>query len=564
ITAACGDDDDDDSSAGTEAGATTPAATDAPADSVATTDGGTATTEGATADTGATTPDDGSVPAGTEVDCDLPYEDGDPDANVDFITSVPPRQFDPHISTSIIGEYAYIAAVYDRLIEQRKGPVLCPMIAESWEFNDDGTELTLHLDPDAVFWDGSPIDAEAVKANLTRAQTLETSTVKSFLNMVTAINVVDPQTVTLVANRPAADLPSTLSTLVGSMINPKAFTDGTDLATTPAGSGAYEIQDWVVNDNVTFVRKDDYWRPESAGKAKTLHYVGIPDDLNKLNAFRSGEADISFFKAASYGDFSDYAESTEGVSIAQYPQGATYQIFLNTDRPGLDNQQVRQALNYAIDRDAINEELLYGQCPPTSQMLQGIYPGHLPELDDYYNYDPEKAQQLLDEAGFSDGFSFEIGAGAGLTPQALFGPVIQAQLAPLGIDVTVTEGDLLDINSRWAAGELDAYAQTRLGAADAGVVLRDNYTKGSRFPGTPPQEVTDAINATLDPTVTGDDRTALLEAANTLITEQALDLFICGTSATFIHTDDVLNADIMGQADYQGIFDMRYVTMSGS
>ena len=483
---------------------------------------------------------------------------------MNWIGSVPPRQFDPHISPSIIGEYPMISMVYDRLIEQRKGPVLCPMIAESWEFNDDGTEFTLHLDPTAVFWDGSPIDAEAVKASLDRARTLETSTVKSALNMVTDVQVVDPQTVVIVNSRPAGDLPSTLSTLVGSVINPTAFTDGTDLATTPAGSGAYNVQEFAINDHVTFVRNDDYWRPESAGKAKTIHYVGIPDDLNKLNAFRSGDGDISFFKSASYGDFSDYADSTEGVAIVKYPQGATYQIFLNTDRPGLDNQLVRQALNFAIDREEINEAVLFGQCPPTTQMLQGIYPGHIDELDEYYTYNPEKAQELLDEAGFSDGFAFEIGVGAGLTPQSLFGPIIQAQLQPLGIDVTVTEGDLLDINPRWAAGELDAYSQTRLGAADAGVVLRDNYTKGSRFPGTPPPEVTEAITKTLDPTVTGEDRTALLEDANRLITEQALDLFICGTSATFIHTDDVLNTDIMGQSDYQGIMDMRYVTKSGA
>ena len=254
----------------------------------------------------------------------------------------------------------------------------------------------------------------------------------------------------------------------------------------------------------------------------------------------------------------------EGFTIEKYPYGATYQIFFNTDRPPLDNKLVRQALNFAIDREEISEAVLFGECTPTSQTLQGIYPGYLPELDDYYTYDPERAKELLAEAGVADGFSFEIAAGAGLSPQVDFASIVQAQLADIGIDVTVTEGDLLELNPRYGQGGLDAYSSTRTGAGDAGVALLDNYRQGQRFPGTPLPEVLDAIYATLDPSVTGEARTALLEDANRLITEEALDLWICALASTYLHTDDVINTELMGVSHYSGIFDMRYVTKSSS
>ncbi len=501
----------------------------------------------------------GGAPAGSAADCDVPLEDGDPNAEMRFLAVPPPRQFDPHKSPSIYADFSPLSVVYDRLIEVRAGPVLCPMIAESWEFNDDGTELTLHLDPDAVFWDGTPIDATAVKANLDRARELPESTVKSFLSMVASVDVVDPQTVAIVANRPAADIPSVLASLVGSIVNPTGFADPAALAASPAGSGPYELTDIVIDDRATYTRRDDYWNESTAGKAKTLVYIAVPNTASRLAAFQAGDGDIAFFSLAGWGDFNDYAESTDGVSIAKYPYGGTYEIFLNTDRPPLDNQLVRQALNHAINRDEINEAIMFGECPATTQLLQPVYPGHVDELDERYPYDPDKAKELLAEAGVGDGFSFEIGVGAGLTPQVDFAQIVQAQLGEIGVNVTVTEGDSIDINPRFGQGELDALSSTRLADVDPGVALRNNYTQGSRFPGTLAPEVTEAINATLDPTVTGDDRTALLEDANSLVTEQALDIWICATATTFIHTDDVVNADMQGIAYYVGVFDMRYV-----
>ena len=563
VAAACGDDDDDDASpSGTEpatvtSGDAAPEPTDAPEPTEPTTPASAETEP--TEPTGTEPAGGGSVPAGSAADCDVPLEDGDPNAEMRFLGVVPPRQFDPHKSPSIVGEYSQLSVVYDRLLEVRAGPVLCPLVAESWEFNDDGTELTMHLDPEAVFWDGSPIDAAAVKANLDRARELPESTVKSFLSMVTAVEVVDPQTVTVVANRPAGDLPSVLSGLVGAMVNPTAFADPAALAASPAGSGPYELTDLVIDSQATYTRRDDYWNESSAGKAKTLVYIAVPVTQNRFAAFQAGDGDLAFFSLSAWGDFNDYAESTDGVSITKYPYGGTLQIFLNTDRPPLDNQLVRQALNHAINRDEINEAIMFGECPATTQMLQPVYPGHIDELDERYPYDPDKARELLAEAGVADGFSFEIGVGAGLSPQVDFAQIVQAQLADIGVNVTVTEGDLLEINPRFGQGELDALSSTRLADVDPGVALRNNYTQGSRFPGALAPEVTDAINATLDPTVTGDDRTALLEEANSLVTEQALDIWICATASTFIHTDDVVNADLMGVPYFYGVFDMRYV-----
>lgn len=520
-------------------------------------EGGDTNATGAAANDGAGTATDGSA-GGTSEDVEV-----DPNASVVLGASVPARNFDPHTSASIVGDYTHISMVYDRLIEALPGPELGPMVAKSWEFGKDGKVLVLQLDLKATFQDGSPIDADAVKASLDRAINFPESTVAAYLEMVDTIDVVDPQTVRINTNRPAGDLPSTLSTIVGSVINPKAL-DDPDLATQPAGSGAYTLKSYTGDDRAVFERVPDYWNPMTAGRAATITIVSITDDNAKLNAFQSGQLDGTFFKMAAYEDFAALAESDDNVNIFLYPHTATYQLFLNTDRSEIGDPLVRQALNYAVDREAINDELLAGQCPPTTQMLQSVYDGHVPALDDAYTYDPEKAKELLAEADVPDGFSFEIGVGAGLTPQTVLAPVLQAQFGEIGVDVSIREGDLLDINTTWAQGELDSYMQTRLGAPDPGVVLRDNYLQPTRFPGTPSDELKQAINATLDPTLDDAERKRLLEKANTMVTEQALDVFICSTPTAVAYTDEVVGMEAMGQSDFQGVYDPRYVTKRAS
>ncbi len=173
-----------------------------------------------------------------------------------------------------------------------------------------------------------------MKANLDRAREAE-STVKSFLGMVTSVDVVDDGTVTIVADRPAGDLPAVLGTLVGAMVNPAAFADPDALAAAPAGSGPYDLTDLVVNDRATYTRRDDYWNESTAGNAKTLVYASVPGDLNKLNVVRTGDADIAFFQLASWQDFEQFVDSPEGeaYTITKYPSGATFQILFNIDRP---------------------------------------------------------------------------------------------------------------------------------------------------------------------------------------------------------------------------------------
>ena len=113
---------------------------------------------------------------------------------------------DPHTPGSPVAAYPYVSLLYDRLTRMGPNLKLEPMLATSWEFTPDGKTVTFHLREGVTFSDGTPVDAEAVRASLDRARNLPQSTVKGYLNMIERVEVVDPLTVRIVANRPAAPI----------------------------------------------------------------------------------------------------------------------------------------------------------------------------------------------------------------------------------------------------------------------------------------------------------------------------------------------------------------------
>jgi ABC-type transport system substrate-binding protein len=467
--------------------------------------------------------------------------------------TVPALPLDPHTTNTTVGQYPYVAPVYDRLTNMAGGRTLEPMLATEWETAEDGLTQTYHLRDDATFHDGTPVDAAAVKASLDRALNLPQSTVKTYLSMVAGVEVVDPQTVAITTNRPAADLPYVLASSAGSIINPAALNSGT-LDTQPAGSGPYEAVDVALGDRVVYQRAENYW-DEDAQKVATLEIVGITDDNARLSALRSGEIDAMLSKIGQYEQVSNLGD---GFRFHSFDPASTYSLYFNTGRGPLADAQVRQALNWAVDRDTLAETILNGQCAPTNQTIAAGLPGHVEGLEDAYGYDPERAEELLAEAGYADGFSLTLLTGAGLQPQASIAPVIQDQLSEIGVDVEVVPHDAATTTGEWAQGGYDMHIQTRLASPTPATTIRDNFLT-SRFPGPKPEGLEELVAESLDPTLSEDERTDVLEEANTLITEQALDLFLCQVPTQFAYADHVVGVEDMGWSDLQGIFDTRYL-----
>uniref|UniRef100_UPI0015EFEE05 ABC transporter substrate-binding protein n=1 Tax=Pseudonocardia pini TaxID=2758030 RepID=UPI0015EFEE05 len=485
----------------------------------------------------------------------------DRDATLRVTWVIPAMPLDPHKAASETGQFPYISPVYDRLtqmVHASAGAELAPMVAESWEFDPASRSVTFHLRGDATFSDGSAVDAAAVEASLERARTVEGSTAKGQLAMIDTIEAKDPRTLVVTTTRPAADLPYVLSTGYGSIINPKALTKP-DLDRAPEGSGPYVATQVNLNDGVVYERREGYWDPEAA-KVKRLEIKGIPDPNARINGLRGDQSDFTLLQpqqfdvATRLGD--DYPVTVYAKSGQMQP------VRLNTNRPHLSDVRVRQAMNFAIDRDAISKALLDGQTPAADQPLSDLYAGHLTSPPMPYTYDQQKARDLLAQAGLAGGFTMSMLVPS-YSPVTEMSQAVQAQLAQVGITVNLVPMDPIQALQQWKPDtEYDSFMQVRVGYETAATTLSRNYLVPSAFPGPVPAEFSAAVAQAFDPALSEEQRDQVLQSASTIANEQAFDLYLNKVPSLIQTSKRVVGVDSMGRADYQGIFDLRYVGLT--
>lgn len=479
----------------------------------------------------------------------------DPDGHLRVGYVIPPSPLDPHRVQSDIGAYSYLTPVYDRLTQLKsdgENASLEPMVATEWEFDPDGMSITFTLREDVTFVDGESLDADAVVANFERALG-PGSTVSGYLSMVDSVEAVDSQHVRINTNRPAAELPYVLAGAVGSLISPAAL-DNQDLDVAPVGSGPYIATSVKLGDTITYERRDSYW-DKDAQLAKTITIRGMTDDNARLNALRSGQLDMAYIFATGYDQASRLGA---GYQMFSYPVTNTYSIYLNTGRTGLDNEKVRQALNFAVDRDGISESLTSGQCIPATQPFGEGQAGHLAEPPIEYSYDPDRARQLLAESGIDDP-SFRIVVPNGLALQEGIASAVQAQFREVGIEIEFHQGDSVAAVVDYASGQYDGFIQPRVGQATPTLTLARNYLNPRSFPGTPPTEFIDALESSYDPALSDEERARTVDQATSIATERAFDVFVCAVPGQFAATDKVIGLDKMGISHFQSIFDVRYL-----
>jgi peptide/nickel transport system substrate-binding protein len=412
--AACGGDDDDatdgagsDPPAGTDAAAATdePAPTDAPA----------ATDEPAGTDAAPAT----SAAGGGEID---------PDGTLRMATFAA-LLWDPATSASGY-TITFQGLVYDRLVHTAPDGSLVPGLAESWEYSPDGTVLTFHLREGVQFQDGAPFDAAGVKANIERSQTLEGSTLASELARISEVVVV-ALTVELHLSSADATLPAVFSGRSGAMISPGSLADP-ELDRTPVGAGMFKLVEFAEGSDFALERWDGYWDPEAVQVAR-IEVKVLPDTATRVNAVRAGEIDIAPIEPADVATL----EGVDGVTVRLNETLRYVYLATNLAMTPLDDLRVRQAVMHAIDRQALLDGPYYGYGERTLQPWPDGYFPHVPELDERYPYDPDRARELLAEAGHPDGFSADIIVVPSPAAYQLLGEAVQAQLAEVGIDLNV-------------------------------------------------------------------------------------------------------------------------------
>lgn len=394
--------------------------------------------------------------------------------------------------------------VYATLVQQQQDGSLGPGLAQSWSYSDP-THFQLKLKSGLTFSDGEPVDAAAVKANLDRAATVK-GPKTSQLATVQSVTATDSSTVDITLSEPNPSLPFILSQVMGMVASPKALADQTSLDAEPVGAGAYTLDaaNTTPGDTYTFVKNPTYWDAANVG-VQTVVFKVLADTTASVNAFRSGQVDATVGTAGDVASIS----SVEGGTVIQqlsYFASLNLQDRNGTQVPALGSEQVRQAMNYAVDRKALQAVIGEGQI--ATQIFMPGSGGYDASLDDAYPYDPDKAKQLLAAAGYPDGFDLTVTStdyGNFLT----YTQAVAEQLGKVGIRVQINNLPLKDYLAAkftttnpayaWFFNASDAYLDTEQ------ILLTDSHFNPYQV--TTPQiqslfataqtQTGDAVNATL-------------------------------------------------------------------
>ncbi len=344
-----------------------------------------------------------------------------------------PGSLDP-MTGRTAGEFACLYTVFDALIDFDPLTLeLKPGLARAWVFSDPKT-LTLELMEDVTFHDGTPFDAAAVKFNLDRYRTDPRSNIKADIATVREATVDGRHRVTLHLDKPNAALPAILTDRAGMMVSPTHIRDkGPDINRTPVGTGPFKFISLRDNDRFIAVRNDNYWR-------KGLPYLDgadiaiIAETATGMRSLTAGENDL----ATNVGLQQKAVAERSGKLAVQTERVLSMSgIYLNYGRPPLDDKRIRQALNYAVDREALNIVVSLGLDEPTSAIIPKEHWASDPTTFSYYNYDPSKAKKLLAEAGYPNGIDIPmLGWSDQISMQRQ--EVLVTQLAKSGIRINLT------------------------------------------------------------------------------------------------------------------------------
>jgi peptide/nickel transport system substrate-binding protein len=338
--------------------------------------------------------------------------------------------------------YAHDAllAIYDPLIRLDPSGIPTPGLAKSWYRGPDLMDITLKLRTGVTFHDGTNFNAAAVVRNFERNIALGRkagSSIVETMGLIRTIEVDDTDTVTLRFNAPNGQIEAWLGGTSGMMVSPTALADGTTgAALKPIGTGPFKVTSFDSNVQMVATRNDDYWDGAMGRPAGFEHHY-VPDGRARLNAVRSGQATVALLDARQIPE-----ARSAGLAVQVNEKNAVWVLYFNTSRAGLDDVRVRQAFNYAIDREALAEALTFGSSRATGQLFASTSPLNVKAIDARYPYDPSKARMLLAESGHKDGIDITMLL-LNNTEFRPIGEALQSMLGDVGIRVKF---DMIDVS----------------------------------------------------------------------------------------------------------------------
>ena len=325
-----------------------------------------------------------------------------PTGEVKIGLAAEPNTFDPHLTVGR-NTQIFIVNVFDGLTARDDRGNVVPALAESWK-RLNPTTWQFVLRKGVKFHNGDDFNAESVKFTLDRATHPETkATIGSELSTIASTEIVDPFTVNVITKTPDFLLPVRLGELFGLMLSPKHTNAmGKEaIATKPNGTGPFKLVTWAKNEQMVLEANESYWR--GAPKVKKIIVRPILDDAARIAALQAGEVDL--IAPVPHARIAELKRNNK-LAIKTIPAPRIFHVTIDVRKPPFDNVKVRQALNYAVDVNAIVKSLYFGYGTRLATVVDTGALGYDPNVWPY-PFDPKRAKALLAEAGFPNGFETE-------------------------------------------------------------------------------------------------------------------------------------------------------------
>uniref|UniRef100_UPI003872B093 ABC transporter substrate-binding protein n=1 Tax=Roseitranquillus sediminis TaxID=2809051 RepID=UPI003872B093 len=352
-----------------------------------------------------------------------------------------PQALDPAAVTAV-NDFRILMNVYDGLVRYKAGTLeVEPALAESWEVSDDGTTYTFDLREGVNFHDGTAFDAEAVKFNFDRMLNEDHPyydtgpfPLSFFFSAIDEVEVVDDQTVRFQLSEPYAPFLSNLAYPTGLIVSPVAVEQhGQDFGRNPVGTGPFQFVEWRPNEAVVVERNPDYW--DGAPALEAVVFRPITDANTRTAEMLAGGIDLMVeVPPVALGQFEG-----EGFQVVEQAGPHVWFLILNAKEGPFADQRVRQAANYAIDKEALVNDVLEGTAEVAAGPIPPAFAWAHNDAVEPYPHDPERARQLLQEAGAEGAeLTFYVTeGGSGMLDPVPMATAIQADLDEVGFDVGI-------------------------------------------------------------------------------------------------------------------------------
>jgi glutathione transport system substrate-binding protein len=340
---------------------------------------------------------------------------------------------DPYDSNDTLSQ-AVCKSFYEGLFGYDKDLKHQHVLAEGYEVSKDGLTYTIKLRRGIKFHDGTDFKSEAVKANFDRVTNPENKLKRfNLFSVIAKTEAVDDYTARITLSKPFSAFINVLAHPSAVMISPTALKKygSKDIAFNPVGTGPFVFVEWKQTDHLKVKKSPSYWKP-GLPKVDAITWKPVVESNSRSAMLQTGEAYFTF--PVPY-EQAEMLKSKGELELVAAPSIIHRYMSMNVTKKPFDNLKVRQAINYAINKEALAKVVFNGYAFPAE--------GVVPQGVDYavkmapWPYDPAKAKQLLAEAGYPNGFETELWAGFNNTPAQKMIQALQQQLAQVGIKAKI-------------------------------------------------------------------------------------------------------------------------------